>query len=100
MLALGLISVFWGVLLALLQQDLKVLLAYSSIENVGLILIGIAVAVIGRGLQLPIVFPWTGRDYLSLCQPRLFQVITVSWCRCNRFADAHQESGVVRRIGR
>ncbi len=55
MLTLGLISAFWGVLLAFLQQDLKVLLAYSSIENVGLILIGISMAVIGKELQLPVV---------------------------------------------
>ncbi len=55
MLALGLISAFWGVLLALLQHDLKTLLAYHSIENVGLILIAISLALIGIHLNLPLV---------------------------------------------
>jgi formate hydrogenlyase subunit 3/multisubunit Na+/H+ antiporter MnhD subunit len=55
MLGLGVISAFWGILLAFLQQDLKVLLAYSSIENVGLILISLGVAVIGASMQLPVV---------------------------------------------
>ena len=55
MLTLGVISAFWGVLLAFLQQDLKVLLAYSSIENVGLIMIGIGMAVIGKSFGLPVV---------------------------------------------
>jgi len=36
----GMITAFWGILCALMQHDLKCLLAYSSIENVGLILIG------------------------------------------------------------
>jgi formate hydrogenlyase subunit 3/multisubunit Na+/H+ antiporter MnhD subunit len=58
MLALGLISAFWGVLLALLQNDLKVLLAYSSIENVGLIVVGIATFLIGRICHQPIVMSW------------------------------------------
>jgi hydrogenase-4 component B len=54
-LTLGLISAFWGMLSALLQRDLKTLLAYSSIENVGLILIGISIALIAQGLNLPII---------------------------------------------
>ena len=37
MLIVGLISAFWGILSALMQHDLKSLLAYSSIENIGLI---------------------------------------------------------------
>jgi hydrogenase-4 component B len=55
MLALGLISAFWGVLCALIQHDLKTLLAYHSIENVGLILIGISLALVGLHLNLPLV---------------------------------------------
>lgn len=43
LLFMGVISALWGILFALVQQDLKRLLAYSSVENVGLIAIGIAV---------------------------------------------------------
>ena len=35
------ISAVWGILFALLQDDLKRVLAYSTVENVGLILIGL-----------------------------------------------------------
>ena len=39
-----------GIALAVAQQDLKRLLAYSSIENVGIIVIGVGLASIGRSL--------------------------------------------------
>jgi len=39
-LVLGAISALWGVLFALLQHDLKRLLAYHSVENIGIILMG------------------------------------------------------------
>jgi len=55
MLTLGIISAFWGILFALQQDDLKSLLAYSSIENVGLILAAIGLAVLGERLHLPIL---------------------------------------------
>lgn len=51
--ALGTISAFWGVLFALVQNDLKRLLAYSSIENVGLILMAIALSLKARMANLP-----------------------------------------------
>ena len=44
----GAISAFWGVLFALLQHDLKRLLAYHTVENIGLILMGTGVAVAAR----------------------------------------------------
>jgi len=43
--AAGLVSALAGVLLALVQRDLKRLLAYSSVENVGIVLAGIGLAV-------------------------------------------------------
>ncbi|MEI7831646.1 MAG: proton-conducting transporter membrane subunit [bacterium] len=52
-LVLGAISAFWGVLFALLQHDLKRLLAYSSVENIGIILMGIGIAILGREMTLP-----------------------------------------------
>ncbi|MFI5384737.1 MAG: proton-conducting transporter membrane subunit [Fimbriimonadales bacterium] len=45
-LVLGAISGFWGVIFALLQHDLKRLLAYHSVENIGIILMGIGVALV------------------------------------------------------
>jgi hydrogenase-4 component B len=49
-LALGTISAVGGVLFALGQHDLKRLLAYHSIENIGIILMGLGVAMIGQAL--------------------------------------------------
>jgi hydrogenase-4 component B len=53
LLALGAVSAFWGVLFALLQHDLKRLLAYSTVENVGLILLAIGCAIVARHAGLP-----------------------------------------------
>ncbi len=47
-LALGVVSGIVGVAFALGQHDLKRLLAYHSIENVGIIMMGIGVALIGQ----------------------------------------------------
>jgi hydrogenase-4 component B len=52
MLALGVISAFWGILFALQQNDLKTLLAYSSIENVGLVLAAIGLSMVSQRLHL------------------------------------------------
>ncbi|MBI5834109.1 MAG: hydrogenase 4 subunit B [Armatimonadetes bacterium] len=53
-LVLGAVSAFWGVLFALLQDDLKRLLAYCTVENVGLILVGVGLAMVASGLGLPV----------------------------------------------
>ena len=45
-LVFGLISAVLGVLYALMQHDLKRLLAYHSVENIGIILIGIGLSMI------------------------------------------------------
>ncbi len=52
-LALGTVSAFWGVLFALTQKDLKRLLAYSSIENVGLIMMGVGICLYCKTSHLP-----------------------------------------------
>jgi len=46
-LAIGLLSAILGALYALAERDLKRLLAFSTIENMGLVLLGVAVAMIG-----------------------------------------------------
>lgn len=49
---IGAISALWGVLFALLQHDLKRLLAYHTVENIGLILMGVGGAIVARELGL------------------------------------------------
>ncbi len=49
-LVLGVISAVLGVAFAIGQHDLKRLLAYHSIENIGIILMGVGLALIGRSL--------------------------------------------------
>ncbi len=44
----GLVSAFMGISLAASQRDIKRLLAYSSIENIGIITTGIGIAMIGQ----------------------------------------------------
>jgi hydrogenase-4 component B len=51
LLFMGVISGLCGVMLAILQHNLKKLLAYHSIENIGIIGIGIGLGVIGLGLN-------------------------------------------------
>ncbi|WP_289731188.1 proton-conducting transporter membrane subunit [uncultured Alistipes sp.] len=51
----GIATGLWGVILAASQNDVKRLLAYSSIENVGVILIGAGVALLGKASGHPSV---------------------------------------------
>ena len=53
LIALGMSSGALGVAFAIGQHDLKRLLAYHSIENIGIILLGIGVAVLGRSAHRP-----------------------------------------------
>ncbi len=48
-LLVGCVSALLGVLLALVQNDLKRLLAYSSVENLGIVFIGLGLAMIFLG---------------------------------------------------
>ncbi len=51
-LLLGVLSGIFGVALALAQHDLKRLLAYHSVENIGIIAIGIGLALLGRSYDV------------------------------------------------
>jgi len=55
LLGLGLASGVLGVLWALAQHDLKRLLAYHSVENVGIILLGMGVGALGVAYREPVV---------------------------------------------
>jgi hydrogenase-4 component B len=52
-LALGVVSALLGVLYALMEHDLKRLLAWCSIENIGIILMGFGAALLFRALGQP-----------------------------------------------
>ncbi|MEI6914820.1 MAG: proton-conducting transporter membrane subunit, partial [Armatimonadota bacterium] len=54
-LVLGAVSAFWGVIFAVIQQDLKRLLAYCSVENIGVIMMGVGISIVGRDMHSPIV---------------------------------------------
>lgn len=56
LLALGLISALFGVVFSAVQSDMKRLLAYSSIENIGLLFVG---------MGLTLIFRWYGMTILS-----------------------------------
>jgi hydrogenase-4 component B len=50
LLVLGVVSGVLGVVFAIAQHDIKRLLAYHSVENIGIIVIGLGVAMLGRSL--------------------------------------------------
>ena len=58
LLVLGIVTGLWGVILAATQNDVKRLLAYSSIENIGVILLALGVAALGKA---------TGNQLVALC---------------------------------
>jgi hydrogenase-4 component B len=55
LLAVGVVSGVLGVLYALAQHDIKRLLAYHSVENIGIICIGLGVGVLGAAGNMPLV---------------------------------------------
>lgn len=55
MLALGVVSAIGGVAFALGQHDLKRLLAYHSIENIGIIVMGLGIGMIGIATGNPVI---------------------------------------------
>nr|WP_122120427.1 proton-conducting transporter membrane subunit [Alistipes megaguti] len=58
LLVVGIITGLWGVILAAMQNDVKRLLAYSSIENIGIILLAVGIAALGKA---------SGNQMVALC---------------------------------
>lgn len=54
-LTVGSVSALLGVLYALMQHDLKCLLAYHSVENIGIIFIGLGLSMIFFSLGFPVI---------------------------------------------
>ncbi len=53
--ALGVVSGVQGVVSALAQHDIKRLLAYSSVENIGIVFIGIGAGLLGIAWHIPVL---------------------------------------------
>jgi len=52
--AVGLLTALYGVVFAAAQTDMKRLLAYSSIENLGIVFTGIGLAIVYYGVGMPV----------------------------------------------
>lgn len=53
LLAVGLLTALFGVVFSAVQVDMKRLLAYSSIENIGLIMVGIGLSLLFHAYHMP-----------------------------------------------
>ncbi|HEU0265896.1 MAG TPA: proton-conducting transporter membrane subunit, partial [Geobacterales bacterium] len=74
LIATGAISALTGVVFALAQHDLKRLLAYHSIENIGIIFMGLGTGVIGLSLgNLTLMVLGTGGALLHTLNHALFK---------------------------
>lgn len=51
----GLLTALFGVFYSTVQSDMKRLLAYSSIENIGLLAVGIGLALLFRAYKMPVL---------------------------------------------
>lgn len=80
-LALGTVSVIWGSLFALLERDLKRLLSYSTVENIGLIFIALSLCLMGRYLG-----HWD-LAYIAFAAA-LFHIVNHSLCKTGLFIGA------------
>lgn len=54
-LALSIITAFWGIVYSLSNRDLKRVLAYSSIENIGIIGIGMGIGMLGLSYHASLI---------------------------------------------
>ncbi|MDE2196309.1 MAG: hydrogenase 4 subunit B [Gammaproteobacteria bacterium] len=54
-LGLGLLTALYGVMFAAVQTDMKRLLAYSSIENIGIIFLGFGLTVVFQAFRMPVL---------------------------------------------
>ncbi len=54
-LLVGAVTAFGGILYAAVQTNLKALIAYSSVENVGIILCGVGASMTGRATHVPLL---------------------------------------------
>jgi formate hydrogenlyase subunit 3/multisubunit Na+/H+ antiporter MnhD subunit len=55
LIGIGVLSGVWGILHAVVQHDLKRLLAYSTVENVGIIALGLGIGLLGVAAHTPVI---------------------------------------------
>jgi hydrogenase-4 component B len=55
LIGIGIVSGIWGVLFAVAQHDLKRLLAYHTVENIGIIALGLGLGLLGESSRAPLV---------------------------------------------
>ena len=55
LLTIGAVSGILGILFALAQSDLKRFLAYSSVENIGIVAIGLGIGLLGTSYGIPVM---------------------------------------------
>ena len=76
LLGLGGVSGILGVVFALSQHDLKRLLAYHSIENIGIIVMGLGLALLGRSLgRVDLIVLGAGGALLHVWNHALFKAL-------------------------
>jgi hydrogenase-4 component B len=103
LLAVGAISSVAGIAFAIGQRDLKRILAYSSIENIGIITMGLGLALLGRSLGHPtwvllgmggaILHVWNHSLFKSLLFLNAGAVIHVTGTR-----EIDQMGGLAKRV--
>jgi len=55
LIGIGVMTGVVGAMHAIVQRDMKRVLAYSSVDNVGIIMIGVGCGVLGRALEMPVM---------------------------------------------
>ena len=102
-LAAGVVSALVGVLYALQEHDLKRLLAYHTIENIGIIMMGFGAALMFRAVELP--GAGRGRDRqrpVSHAEPRHLQGASLPrgglGSAVHRTRNMEEMGGLIRRM--
>jgi formate hydrogenlyase subunit 3/multisubunit Na+/H+ antiporter MnhD subunit len=102
-LALGLVSALGGIVFAAVQTDMKRLLAYSSIENIGLVFAGFGLVLIfhGFGMGALAALALTATLYHCLnhaCYKSLLFLCTGSVLHATRERSLGRLGGLIRRM--
>jgi hydrogenase-4 component B len=104
-LVLGSITGIGGIIFALRQHDIKKLLAYSSIENIGIITMGLGLALLGRSMhRIDLVFLGLGGALLHVVNHGLFKPLMFfcagSIIHTTHTRDIEQLGGLAKRMPR
>jgi hydrogenase-4 component B len=102
-LALGLVSALGGIVFAAVQTDMKRLLAYSSIENIGLIFAGFGLTLIFHGFGMGALAALALTATLYHCLNHAFYKCLLFLCTGSVLHATHERSlgrlgGLIRRM--